>query len=153
KTMAVLDDVKQLLEPKAPEAPPPGGMTFEQRAWLIGKLHQLKERGDRRLDMWLHQLRSVLSRSEATKYLVEALPALKADQSEEERGKIEEQASAIARSAIEFVESHPASAFGGDVNHLIVQSVEQALSRSSPVRLVRWLLPTLLIVFGGGLLW
>ena len=147
---AVLNRVLQSLGASEPETPPPGGMTFEQRAALIGALYELRNRGPRDLDEWIFDLRRVLSYSEATKPLAEALPAWGEKTSSEE---IERKASELVRIGIKIAETHPVAAFGGDARYLLTQFVEGALVKSCPVRLLRLVLPTLFVLFFGGLLW
>jgi hypothetical protein len=152
--MALLNDLMEAFNNSSPDAPPPGGMTFEQRAMLISALYGLKDRDGRGLREWLFELRRVLGYAEATRPLVEAIDVDRATNSPSEPNtEIEKNASDIARIGIRLAETHPVAAFGGDVRHLIAESVEAALARSRPVRLLRLLLPTLLILFSGGLLW
>jgi hypothetical protein len=146
--VALVDRVLDTFGASEPDTPPPGGMTFEQRAAMIGAIYELRERGRRPRREWILELHRVLSYSEATEPLAKALPD--ADTADEE---IDGKVSDIARIGIKIAEMHPVAAFGGDVRHLLTQSVEGALVKSRPLRLMRLLLPTLCILFSGGLLW
>ena len=148
--MELMDELKKAFAVVAPDSPPPGGMTFEQRAILIGALYELKDRGRRPLEDWLSELRRALGYSEATRSLAEAVPHVDRTHSNED---VEKRASDLVRIGIRLSENHPVAAFGGDARHLVAESVEGALAKSHPVRLLRFLLPTLCILFGGGLLW
>ena len=148
--MELMDELKKAFAVVAPDSPPPGGMTFEQRAILIGALYELKDRGRRPLEDWLSELRRALGYSEATRSLAEAVPHVDRTHSNED---VEKRASDLVRIGIRLSENHPVAAFGGDARHLVAESVEGALAKSHPVRLLRFLLPTLCVLFGGGLLW
>jgi hypothetical protein len=150
--MALVDRVLNTFGASEPDTPPPGGMTFEQRAALIGALYELRDRRGRLLTEWIPELRRVLTYSDATKVLGEALPDLN-NRSNLTDQEIDSKVTDIARVGIRIAEMHPVAAFGGDVRHLLTQSVEGALIKSRPVRLLRLLLPTLCILFSGGLLW
>jgi hypothetical protein len=152
EVVALVDRALDMLGASEPDTPPPGGMTFEQRAAMIGALYELRDRGRRPLHEWIYELRHVLSYSDATALLAKALPD-PFDMGDMPGEKIESKISEIARLAVKIVETHPVAAFGGDVRHLLTQSVEGALMKSRPVRLMRLLLPTLGILFSGGLLW
>ena len=148
----VFDRFLQSFDPPEGETPPPGGMTFEQRAALIGALYELRTRGRRPFDEWIFDVRRVLSYSDATKPLAEALPTATLEKkTSSDEG--ERKASELVRIGIQIAEMHPVAAFGGDVRHLLTQSVEGALVKSCPVRLLRLVLPTLFVLFSGGLLW
>ena len=43
--LSLVDRLRRFFSTSPPDTPPPGGMTFEQRAALIGALYDLKTRG------------------------------------------------------------------------------------------------------------
>lgn len=152
--MTPLDKIKELFETSSPKEAPPGGMTFEQRAWLIGRLHELTHRGERSLETWLREIQGVLNLTEVTKPFAQAFPGIDKDgDTARPESEVEKLAAERVQSTIRFVEAHPAAAFGGDARHLIAESVEQAIGRSSYVRLAKVVIPTLFVVFGGGVLY
>jgi len=150
--VSIVDRVLNSFGASDPETPPPAGMSFEQRAALIGALYELRHRDRPPLDMWIAELGRVLSFAEATKPLAEALSTLESNavMADDEKKK---EALKLLRIGLQIAELHPVAAFGGDVRHLLTQSVEGALVKSRPVRLIRLLLPTLYVLFAGGLLW
>jgi hypothetical protein len=145
------------LEP--PDQPPLEGITFEQRAALIGALLELSERRNRSLFEWSSDLKRTLSYAEAVRPLADAINPVEYESLEAENASdiaaqtAEKRLSNIARIGLRLAETHPIAAFGGDVRHLLAESVEGALAKSRPFRLARFLLPTLLALLFGGLIW
>ena len=147
--LSLVDRLRRFFSTSPPDTPPPGGMTFEQRAALIGALYDLKTRGRRRLDEWRVELQRALSLAKCTRPLADALK----EGSKEDEDDEEKRLGDIARIGLRLAEIHPIAAFGGDVRHLVAETVENALAKSQPARLARWALPSLAILFSGGLLW
>jgi hypothetical protein len=154
---SVLDKLREAFKVEPPE-PPPAGMTFEQRAALIGTLFALREPGQISLGVWAMQLRQALNFSEATKPLAEAIPLDEVPESPAgsvgtEAEKRRELLSAIARAGLRLAEMHPIAAFGGDARQILAERVDEAVARSKPFLLGRWLLPGVIALILGGTVW
>lgn len=134
-----------------PPTDAPAGMTFEQRAALIGALYGLLEQRELSLKDWGLQLRQALSYAETTKSLAETIPTDEPDLLDaDERRKF---LAAIARTGLRLAETHPIAAFGGDARSLLAEGVENALYRSRPLRLMRWVAPVIVALLVGGVAW
>ena len=154
---SVLDKLREAFKVEPPE-PPPAGMTFEQCAALIGTLFALREPGQISLGVWAMQLRQALNFSEATKPLAEAIPLdevpeFPAGSVGTEAEKRRELLSAIARAGLRLAEMHPIAAFGGDARQILAERVDEAVARSKPFLLGRWLLPAVIALILGGTVW
>jgi hypothetical protein len=150
---SLLRKLREAFRAEPPE-PAPVGMTFEQRAALIGAIYSLLEPGNLSLRDWALQLRQVLGFAGTTRPLAEAIPTDDPVDSEPwEQDKRRELLSGIARSGLRLAEVHPIAAFGGDARSLLAEGIETALARSRPFRLLRWLAPTIVVLVAGGVIW
>lgn len=147
---SLLGQLKEAFKRKPP-AGAPAGMTFEQRAALIGALYGLLEQRELSLREWGLQLRQAFSYADVTKPLVEAIPTdepIPFDR-DERRAFLTN----IARTGLRLAETHPIAAFGGDASSLLVEGVERAVYQSRLFRLMRWLAPVIVALAIGGVAW
>jgi hypothetical protein len=115
---SIRESLSDAFKSSPPETPPPGGMTFEQRAALIGALYELTRRDRRSLRTWQLDLARTLSYADATGPLAEeARKDIDGERDEEKEKRLSE----IARTGLHLAEAHPIAAFGGDVRHLVAQ--------------------------------